>query len=147
VLAAMHEITQKVEQQEGCRKARPSGGDGPGGQSDPQRSLELRPEGVRRRKYEGGKNQIKDPDPEIAEPSPQRCELSPPSRPAEFPQRHGQQAADDHDKDQVHLPCGPLLNAEARSHSKHPLHGREHTLEEKLGSGAERNISPLVATE
>ena len=93
VLAAMHEITQKVEQQEGCNKARPALGDGPGGQSDPQHSLELRPEGVCRRKDEGGKDQIKDPDPEIAEPPPERRKLSPPPRPAEFPSRDNDQAA------------------------------------------------------
>jgi hypothetical protein len=52
----MHEITQKVEQQEGCNKTGPSLGDGPGGQSDAQRSLELQPEGIRWRKDEGGKN-------------------------------------------------------------------------------------------
>ena len=81
----MHEITQKVEQQEDCHKAGPSLGDGPGGESDTEHSLELRPEGVRRRKDKGGKNQIKDPDPEIGEPPPQCRELPLPSRPAEFP--------------------------------------------------------------
>jgi hypothetical protein len=85
VLAAMHEITQKIEQQERCDKAPPSIGDRPGGQSDAERSLELRPKSIRRRKDEGSKDQIKDPDPEIAKPPPQRRELTPPSRPAELP--------------------------------------------------------------
>ena len=85
VLTAVQEITQKVEQEEACDETRPSVGDGPGGESDAQRSLELRPEGVGRRKDEGGKDQIKDPDPEITEPPPQRRELPLPSRPAEFP--------------------------------------------------------------
>jgi hypothetical protein len=93
VLAAMHEITQKVEQQEGRNKAGPSFGDGPRGQSDVQLSLELRPKGVRRPKDEGGKDQIKDPEPEIAEPPPQRPELAPPSRPAELPDPDEDQAA------------------------------------------------------
>jgi hypothetical protein len=91
VLAAMHEITQKVEQQKGCNKAAPSS-DGPGGQSDAQRSLELRPEDVCRRKDKGSKNQIKDPDPDIAEPPPQRWELAPPSRPAKLPDPDEDQA-------------------------------------------------------
>jgi hypothetical protein len=56
MLAAMHQITQKVEQQKGGNKAGPSIGTGPGGQSDAQLSLELRPKGIRWRKDKGGKN-------------------------------------------------------------------------------------------
>ena len=89
----MHEITQKVEQQEAGDKAGQSAGDGPGGESDPQCCLELRSKGVRRRKDEGGKDQIKDPDPEITESPPQRRELPPPPRPAEFPGPDKDQAA------------------------------------------------------
>src|SRR5260370_9474448 len=111
----MHEITQKVEQQEGCNKAGPAIGDGPGGQSDAQCSRERGPEGGRRSKDEGSKDQIKDPDPEIAEPPPQRRELSPPSRPAELPERDGEQAADDYRKDQVHLPvCATTASSETK---------------------------------
>jgi hypothetical protein len=102
----MHEITQKVKQQEGCNKAGPSLGDGPGGQSDAQLSLELRPEGVRRRKDKGSKDQIEDPDPEIAEPPPQRRELAPPPRPAEFPGRDDDQAAYQYDDGQLISPAG-----------------------------------------
>ena len=101
----MHEITQKVEQQEACYKAGQSAGDGPGGESDPQRCLELRPENVRRRKDEGSKDQIKDPDPEIAEPPPQRRKLSPPSRPAEFPGPDKDQSAYQYDEGQLIAPC------------------------------------------
>ena len=83
----------------------PSLRDGPGGQSDAQRSLELRSEGVRRRKDEGGKDQIKDPDPEIAEPPPQRRELPLPPRPAKFPGPDKDQAAYQYDEAQLIAPC------------------------------------------
>ena len=102
----MHEITQKVEQQEGCNKSSPSLGDGPRGQSDVQLSLELRPKGVRRRKDEGGKNQIKDPDPEIAEPPPERRKLAPPSRAAELPGPDEDQAAYQYYEGQLISPAG-----------------------------------------
>ena len=105
VLAAMYEVTQKVEQQEGCNEAGPSLRDGPGGQSDAQRSLELRSEGVRRRKDEGGKDQIKDPDPEIAEPPPQRRELPLPSGSEEFPGPDKDQAGYQYDDGQLIAPA------------------------------------------
>jgi len=93
MLAAMHEISEKIEQQKGCNKAGPSLGDGPGGQRDAQCSLELRPEGVRRRKGEGGENNIQEPDADVPEPPPQRRKLPLPSRPAELPDPDEDQAA------------------------------------------------------
>src|SRR5438105_10016665 len=102
MLAAVHEITQKIEQQEDRHKAAPSG-DGPRGQSDAQRSLDLWPEGVRRPKEEAGKDQIKDPDPEIAEPPPQRGEFPLPPRPTKFPQRDGKKTTEDESRAQ-HYP-------------------------------------------
>jgi len=101
----MHEITQKVEQQEACHKPYPSVGDGPGGESDPQRCLELRPEGVGWRKDEGGKEQIKDPDPEITEPPPQRRELPLPSGSEEFPGPDKDQAGYQYDDGQLIAPA------------------------------------------
>src|SRR5262249_49155583 len=105
VLTAMHEITQKVEQEEACHQTRPSVGERPGGEGDPQRCLKLWPEGVGWRKDEGGKDQIKDPDPQITEPPPERRELPPPSRPAEFPGPDNDQTAYQYDEDQLIAPC------------------------------------------
>jgi hypothetical protein len=85
VLAAMHGVIQKIEQQKGRHIAQPSIGNRPSGQSQAKSSLELRPEGVRRREGEGGEDDIQKPNTDIAEPPPQRRKLPLPSRPAEFP--------------------------------------------------------------
>jgi hypothetical protein len=74
-------------------------------QFETQRSLQLGPKGVRRRKDEGGKDQIKYPDPEIAEPPPQCGKFPLPSRPAEFASRDKDQAAYHYDEDQLIAPC------------------------------------------
>jgi hypothetical protein len=75
-------------------------------QFETQRSLQLGPKGVRRRKDEGGKDQIKDPDPEIAEPPPERRKLAPPSRPAELPDPDEDQAAYEYYEGQLISPAG-----------------------------------------
>jgi hypothetical protein len=67
--------------------------------------LELRPKDVRRRKDKGGKDQIKNPDPEIAEPAPQGRELPLPSRPAEFPGPDKDQAGYQYDDGQLIAPA------------------------------------------
>jgi hypothetical protein len=91
---------QKIKEQEGRYKARPLIGDRPGGQSHAKCRLELRPKGIRRRKGESGKNNIQEPDPDIAEPPPQRRKLPPPPRPAKFPPRYQEQTAKYNDEAQ-----------------------------------------------
>jgi hypothetical protein len=103
MLTAMHGVLEKIEQQEGRNKAQPLVGDRPGGQSHTESCPKLRPKGVRRREGEGDKDNIEEPDAEIAEPPPQRRELPLPSRSAEFPNRDGEQTANDYDKGQMHL--------------------------------------------
>src|SRR5439155_111778 len=52
------------------------------------------------REGEGGKDNIEEPDPEIAEPPPQCRKFPLPSRPAEFPGRHQEHTAEDTDEAQ-----------------------------------------------
>jgi hypothetical protein len=98
VLTAMHGVIQKVEQQKGHDKAQPLLADRPSGQSHAKYRLELRPEGVRWRKGESGEDEIKEPDADIAEPTPQRRELTPASRLAQLGERHEKEAADSDDE-------------------------------------------------
>jgi hypothetical protein len=99
----MHGVLEKIEQQEGRHKAQPLIGDRPGGQGHTEGCFELRPKGVRRREGEGGEDYIEEPDAEIAKPPPYRRKLTPPSRPAEFPNRDGEQATNNYDEGQLHL--------------------------------------------
>ena len=103
MLTAMHGILQKVEQEKGRRKAQPSVGDRPGRQSHAEGCRELRPEGVRRSKGEGGEDDPEQPNTEISKPPPQRRKPALPSWPAEFPNRDGEQATNNYDEGQLHL--------------------------------------------
>src|SRR6266851_1596906 len=94
VLTAMHGIAQQIEQQKSRHTARPLIAHYPGGESDAKCSLELRPKRVRRRKREGGEDDIEEPDPEIAEAPPPRRKLPLPPRSAEFPPRYQEQTAE-----------------------------------------------------
>ena len=68
--------------------------------------IELRPEGVRWRKGEGGKDDTKQPNAEIANPPPQRRKLPLASGKAKFPSCDDEQATNDHDEGQGHLLAG-----------------------------------------
>src|SRR5260370_14028329 len=101
VLAAMHEITQKVEQQKTRHQTQPGIGDRPRREADAQDRFEPRAKLRCRLKSKTGENQIEDPEPDIPQPPSQGRELSRPSRPAEFPPRYHEQTAEDNDEAQL----------------------------------------------
>lgn len=94
MLAAMHGVLQKIEQQEGRHKAYPLVSNWPRWQSHAKRGLELRPEDPRRREGKGGDDDIEEPDPNIAEAPAQCRKFAATARPAQFSQRDDNQAAE-----------------------------------------------------
>ena len=148
VLAAMHEITQKVEQQKTCHKTQRRIGDRPGRETHPCHRFQLMAEPHWWFEYKSGENQIEDPEPDIPQPPPQGGELPPPPRPAEFPKRDDEQAAQQDDEGQERLlarsstaSCRARLVPGGRARFQS---GVGHTLEDDAPSGAERSVSPLV---
>jgi len=103
MLTAMHGIVHKIKQQKGRDKAQPLLADRPSGQTHAKYRLELRPEGVRWREGESSEDEIEEPDADIAEPPPQRRELTPAPRPAQLRERHEEEAADS--DDERYQPC------------------------------------------
>src|SRR5262249_41641807 len=95
VLPAVHGIIQKIEQQERRNKARPSVfGNRPRWQSQAQRRLNLRPDGMRLCEDERAEYDVEDPDAEIAEAPLQRRKSPLPSRSAELPPSDQEQTSE-----------------------------------------------------
>jgi len=140
VLAAVHEVAQQIEQQEARHKAKPGIGDRPGRKSEARQRLETRPDESRWRNEKGGKNQVQDPEADIAEPAPQSREFSPPPRPAEFPQGDDQQAAEDREGVQRRL-----LSRRSRSGPPHPHLQLEPRRRQSLMPGPDQ-VSARVST-
>src|SRR5438477_10607285 len=97
VLASVHQVMQKVQEQKSRYQAEPHISYRPRGQSHADCGLKLRPKGVRRGERKRGEDNIEEPDANIAEPSPHRRKITPPSWSAEFPPCDQQQAAKDDD--------------------------------------------------
>src|SRR5205823_8056005 len=91
----MHGVMQQIQQQEGRDKAHIHIGDWPGGERDTQRALELRTECHRRREDKCREDDVEEPQAEIAKAAAQRWELTPPPRPAKFPNRYQEQGTED----------------------------------------------------
>ena len=108
VLTAMHGVDQKIEQQEARQKARPLIGDRPRGQTHTEGDFELPPEDVGWREDEGGNQDIKKPDADIAKPPPERRKFPLSPRLAEFPQSDSKQAAEDDKSGQS--PLRPIVS-------------------------------------
>jgi len=92
VLAPMHEIAHKVEQQEAHDQTQRGIGDRPYREADARKGFEMWSDGGGLGKETGGEKEIKNPEAYISDPTAQCRKLSSPPRPAKLPRGDDNQA-------------------------------------------------------